>query len=689
LPWGSRFCVLYASKQELLDMVVPYVKAGLDCNERCSVEVRDPLGGEEVAAALAVAIHDFAAKRASGQIEIAAAPDEIVAPEDAGHRAHDEGRLERRLDEAILRGYDGLRLVRCPLAGHYKQAASPAGSAFGQLSVLEAVLYPRSEVGAVDFMLLIQGYRFALVRNAANWEVIRGSEAQVAKDALVRSEEKLQALFENMSEGFAYHRIVLDAEGAPRDYVFLEVNEAFEKLTGLAAEEILGKRVTRVLPGIEKDPADWIGRYGRVALTGEPLRFESHAELLDRWYAVSAFSPCRGYFACTFADITERRRAQEALAASEARLKEADRHKDAFLAPLSHELRNPLAPIRNSLFVLERTEPGSDQAKNAQAIISRQVSHMTRLIDDLLDVTRVSRGKSQLQRTKLELGDAVRRTVEDHRQSFVTAGVQLDSKLSSEPMWLTADATRLVQVVGNLLGNAVKFTPRGGRVDIRLDRQGTLALLRVRDSGVGMTQAVLEHLFEPFMQAKETLHRSRGGLGLGLALVKGLVELHHGTVEARSAGPGQGSEFTITLPLEAPPQPEAGEQPHRSSFRRRVLIIEDKVDAADSLKTVLELCGHEVQAANDGRSGIALARTFRPEVVVCDIGLPGMDGYAVARTFRSDEDLAGVPLIALSGYAAPEDLQRGREAGFARHMAKPPDLDELQGLLEEVTRGVD
>jgi two-component system CheB/CheR fusion protein len=306
---------------------------------------------------------------------------------------------------------------------------------------------------------------------------------------------------------------------------------------------------------------------------------------------------------------------------------------------------------------------------------------MGRLIDDLLDVSRVSQGKIQLQRRKLEFGQLVRRTVEDHRATYAAAGIQLDCKLASEPMWLTADSTRLAQVVGNLLGNAVKFTPRGGRVELTLEPQDRAALLCVRDTGVGMTAAVIERIFQPFVQAEETLDRSHGGLGIGLALVKGLVELHGGSVGAASEGPGRGAEFTIKLPLEdAPEQPTPA--PHeRPVSPRRILVIEDNVDAADSLKEALELSGHQVQVAYNGPDGITKARQFRPDVVLSDVGLPGMDGYQVARAFRADATLKTTFLVAITGYASPEDTQRATEAGFQRHLAKPLSLQALQDLL--------
>jgi PAS domain S-box-containing protein len=370
-------------------------------------------------------------------------------------------------------------------------------------------------------------------------------------------------------------------------------------------------------------------------------------------------------------DVTERKA-----------LREADQSKNEFLAMLSHELRNPLAPIRNSLFVLERAPAGGEQARAAQAVIDRQVTHLTRLVDDLLDVTRITQGKVQLRRELLELGDLVRRTAEDHRAAFVENGIRFETRLAAEPMWLTADATRISQVVGNLLGNATKFTPPGGRVELTLGREQDAARLTVRDDGVGIVPEVLGHLFQPFTQAAQTLDRSRGGLGLGLALVKTLVELHGGQVQVTSEGQGRGAQFSVRLPLEAAPRRAAPAGEARPNRPCRVLVIEDNREAADSLEMVLELVGHKVKVAYDGPSGLTVAKDFRPEVVLCDVGLPGMSGYDVARAFRARDDLRGAVLVALTGYALPEDKRRALEAGFAHHVAKPASLETLERLLD-------
>jgi PAS domain S-box-containing protein len=395
----------------------------------------------------------------------------------------------------------------------------------------------------------------------------------------------------------------------------------------------------------------------------------------------------------------DRQRAQEALRESEHRLRlalrdaqhanlqlaEANRRKNEFLAVLSHELRNPLAPIVNSLYVLDHAPPDGDQATRARQIIGRQVTQLSELVNDLLDVTRITRNRVELQMDRLELYELVRRAVEDNRSLFERAGVCLDLAPASLPVPVIADPTRLSQVVGNLLQNSAKFTSRGGHTRVSVAVDGSEAVLRVADDGAGMEGGTLARLFQPFAQADQTLDRSKGGLGLGLALVKGLVELHGGRVSARSDGPGKGSEFLVRLPLDT----GAALEPVvvgvcLARARWRILIIDGDADAANGLRAALELGDHEVAVACDGLDGLTKARAFQPQVVFCDIGLQGMDGFQVAQALRADVRLEGAQLVALGGHALPEDLRRASEAGFQRHIAKPPSLEKLEHLLADL-----
>jgi signal transduction histidine kinase/ActR/RegA family two-component response regulator len=369
----------------------------------------------------------------------------------------------------------------------------------------------------------------------------------------------------------------------------------------------------------------------------------------------------------------------------ETALREADRRKDEFLAVLSHELRNPLAPISNSVAILARARVG-ESADRALAVIDRQVGHLTRLVEDLLDINRISRGRLQVRCAHVELGGVVKRVLEDHRSVLAARKLDTVLELPQRQTWVNADETRLVQMIGNLLQNAVKFTPPGGQIVVGVQNPDRdRARVFVRDNGPGIDPEMRQRLFEPFAQADVTLARSSGGLGLGLALVKGLVELQGGSVEAASNGTGKGAEFAFTLPLipQVTAVPAVPTHDSPAGPRRRVLVIEDNADSAETLKDLLEIMGHEVTLAFDGVTGLEAVRQVHPEVVFCDIGLPGMSGWEVAQTLRTDRNRRHMRLVALTGYAAPEDERRAQETGFDRFLAKPADFEELEAVLLE------
>jgi len=375
------------------------------------------------------------------------------------------------------------------------------------------------------------------------------------------------------------------------------------------------------------------------------------------------------------------------------KLRDADRRKDEFLAMLAHELRNPLGPVRNAVEILRLRGQDREAVATAGEIISRQVGHMARLVDDLLDVARIAHGRVQIRAERCDLAEIVRHTAEDYRPSLSENGVTLAVEIDRRGMPIIGDPTRMAQIIGNLLHNAGKFTSRGGEVHVRaaMESDSRWALVSVRDTGMGMTPAVLARLFEPFSQADQDLDRSRGGLGLGLALVKGLIDLHGGSVTAESPGAGKGATFTLRVPLAMPvagiakpsaAKPSEGKPTTRAAGKLRILIVEDNRDAAKTLQLLLSLHGHEVSVAFDGRSGLDKARTFQPDVLISDLGLPGeLDGYAVARAVRADPELAGVYLIALSGYGQEDDRRRAKEAGFEQHLVKPVDPTSLEGTL--------
>jgi CheY-like chemotaxis protein/two-component sensor histidine kinase len=352
---------------------------------------------------------------------------------------------------------------------------------------------------------------------------------------------------------------------------------------------------------------------------------------------------------------------------------------------LAHELRNPLGPIVTGLHVLRQPRTTRQAREQTWDMLERQVRHLARLVDDLLDVSRITRGKVQLRCERIDLARQARTAAEDRRPVLERAGLALVVEAPETPVWVTGDPTRLAQIVNNLLDNAAKFSGGGGRVTVRVaaDAARRQTVLSVRDEGVGIGPEILPRLFSAFAQADRSLDRSRGGLGLGLALVKGLAELHGGEVEAISGGPGRGAEFLVRLPLTeepAPVAPAAG-RPELPAERRRILVVEDSKDAAEALRVLLELRGHEVRVAHTGPQGVAAAKEWRPDVVLCDIGLPGLDGYGVARALRLNPATARARLLALTGYGQEEDRRRSREAGFDHHLVKPADPEELQGLL--------
>lgn len=376
--------------------------------------------------------------------------------------------------------------------------------------------------------------------------------------------------------------------------------------------------------------------------------------------------------------------------AAELRLEEASRRKDEFLAMLSHELRNPLAPIRNAVELIRRMAPHEPKLIWATDVTERQLRQITRLVDELLDVARISQGKIVLQKAPLDLGALILQCLEVQRPTVAARGLVLTQSLPAQPLWVSGDAARLQQVISNLLNNAIKYTQDGGQLHVGLSREGERALIAVRDNGMGIEPALLPRVFDLFEQGQRALDRSQGGLGVGLTLVQRLVRLHEGQVEAFSAGPGLGAEFRVTLPCLALAQPEADAAATAGGLPvgdgRRVLVVDDNADVAESTATMLELFGHQVTMAADGQQALQAVESFRPDVVLLDIGLPGLDGYEVARRLRQRPAGRAALLVALTGYGQAADRQRGREAGFDEHLLKPVDPAQLAELVAQAPR---
>ena len=388
-----------------------------------------------------------------------------------------------------------------------------------------------------------------------------------------------------------------------------------------------------------------------------------------------------------FYDITERSRIERERQQQADALADLNRRKDEFLALLSHELRTPLAPIRNGVEILRRFGSDEQKVKPATEMMQRQVGHMVRLVDDLLDISRITRAKIELRKEPVELASVVHHAVEAVRPFCQSMGHELTVTLPAEPTYLNADPVRLGQVVGNLLNNAFKFTDKGGHIWLTAEREGNQVLIRVLDTGIGIAAEQLPRIFEMFAQADTSLERSRDGLGLGLTLVKNLVEMHAGTVEARSAGVGQGSEFVVRLPVLSGPLPPLSREPSGPKpvaiAPRRILVVDDNQDSADSLATLLRLTGHEVHIAHDGLEALEGAATFQPEVILLDVGLPRLNGYEAARRIREQQRHKAPTLVALTGWGQEEDRRRTKEAGFDAHLVKPVDFAALTKLLAE------
>jgi len=374
--------------------------------------------------------------------------------------------------------------------------------------------------------------------------------------------------------------------------------------------------------------------------------------------------------------------AHEALAA----LREADRRKDEFLAMLAHELRNPLAPIRNAVELLRVSEK-ADVRERAREMVGRQVAHLARLVDDLMDVSRITQRKIVLRRSTAALDSILESAVETVRPLMELQGHDFRLTQPEAKLWIHVDAVRMAQAVGNLLHNAAKFTPKGGRIALEAAREDGDLVIRVEDNGVGITPETLASAFDLFTQADRSLDRSQGGLGIGLSLVKGLVEMHGGTVSAKSAGAGRGSIFTMRLPLAGierqEPKPVA-ERPAGSAAARRILVVDDNFDAAETMQLMLEKSGHAVAVVHDGLEALDAARGFRPDVVLLDIGLPGMDGFELAAALRALPETSRAHLIAVSGYGQEKDRARSAKAGIDLHLVKPVDPAKLHDAINGV-----
>jgi len=505
------------------------------------------------------------------------------------------------------------------------------------------------------------------------------TERKQVEAAIEDSELRYRRLFETTHDAI----LILDA-GTKK---ILDANPFIKDLLGYSQAEFVGKELWQLglFQDIEESKAAFreLQEQGHIRYERLPLETKDgrkvEVEFVSNVYQVD-HTPI---IQCNIRDITERSRLERQTHEQAEALAELHLRKDEFLAMLSHELRNPLSAIFNALYVLRLQDTENPIQQKAKIVIERQVGQLAHLIDDLLEVSRVITGRIQLHQERLEMRGIVERAIESARPLIDRRKHELSVSLPAEPIWLQGDPTRLEQVVVNLLNNAAKYTDEGGQIRLTAQQEGGEVVLRVRDTGVGIAPELLPRIFDLFTQADRTLDRSQGGLGIGLSLVQKLVELHGGTVEAHSVGLGQGSEFIVRLPALSPASEsiapiETAKQPAQTS---RVLVVDDNVDAADMLVMMLQMFGHEVQAAYSGQTALETAVEYQPDFVLLDIGLPDMNGYEVARRLRQQPQTKDVRLIAMTGYGQDSDRQRSQEAGFDHHLVKPVDPQKLQDLL--------
>jgi two-component system CheB/CheR fusion protein len=533
----------------------------------------------------------------------------------------------------------------------------------------------------------------------ANYYPVRAAEkglpagvgaAVVEITARKQAEERLQELNQTLQaliRACPLAIMVLEpADGSVRLW-----NPAAERIFGWAEAEVLG----RPLPAVPEERQERFHENLARSLAGEAYQgFETYGFRKDGsrvelslWTSAVPDPGGAVRVMVLAADVSERKRLEAELGRRVDELAEADQRKDEFLAMLAHELRNPLAAISNAGHVLGARPSGDARSEELLAVIGRQIRHLSRLVDDLLDVSRFTHGRIGLRKRRIELAPVVAGAVETARPMIEARGHGLALALPAEPVWIEADATRIEQVLANLLANAAKFTDPGGSIRLAVERQEDRVAIRVRDTGAGIPSELLPRVFDLFVQGERSLDRSHGGLGIGLTLVRSLVERHGGTVSAASEGPGRGSEFAVLLPLAGPAAeagptaPETADGAPRSS---RILLVEDNRDAAAALAELLGIWGHEVRVAYDGQGALEAAQALPPEMVLLDIGLPGMDGYEVARLLRGLPGLARATIVALTGYGQESDRKRSERAGIDHHLVPPVDKELLRRLAGEV-----
>jgi PAS domain S-box-containing protein len=529
LPWGSHVCQFYEGRQDLLDILVPYFRSGLLANEYCMWVTSDPLDVESAKAALRPAVPDLDQRIARGQMEI--------LPHDRWYLENGTFDFQRvldgwvkRLDHALARGYEGLRVTgntawleqsRWDDFTEYEKAIN---GVMRSLRMMAICTYAVARCGAKEVIDVVGNHQFALVKRGDSWQAVEDSQRKRMGEALRESEKRLRLMFEHMTSGCAYHQMVYEGD-RPVDYVFVEANPAFERQTGLRRDQIIGKRVTEVLPGIRQD-GDWIETYGRVATTGEPVRFERSADSLGRWYSVSAYSPAQGSFVALFDDVTERRR--------------VDEQREDLIRAVTHDFRTPLSVIMTSAELIQRAPEAA--AGRADAIL-RSCGSMDAMLNDLADAARLDAGHVHLERRRVEVGALLFDLVKRLEPALDTGRIRV--RVAPEGSFVEADVDRLERVLVNLLTNALKYSADGTEVLVEAGTSGDGVSIAVTDRGEGIPAEDLPRVFDRFFRARNA--RATDGLGLGLFIARRLVEAHGGTIDVESQS-GSGSRFRVLLP---------------------------------------------------------------------------------------------------------------------------------------------
>ena len=525
------------------------------------------------------------------------------------------------------------------------------------------------------------------------------TERKSAEEALCESEQRYRTLFETMDEGFCRCEMIFDPHGKPSDYRFLEINPVFEKMSGL--ENAAGRTALELIPNLE---SHWVETYGKVIMTGEPIRFTAGSAALNRWfdvYAARIGGEKSREFSILFKDVSERRKIEterERLLESEHRAREtaeqANHAKDEFIALVSHELRSPLNAMLGWTRILQNQKADEKTTHHALDVIIRNALSQSRLIEDLLDIARLDKGKLRLELAPIELAPIIENAVEITKPTAEAKNIRLSQSSERTANLITGDGDRLRQIVENLLANAVKFTPDGGSVNVRLERENAQAVIIVSDNGQGISAEFLPQIFERFKQADPSATRRHGGLGIGLSLARDLVELHGGTISAQSAGEGQGSTFTVRLPLRAvAPIKDITDKVENMDSQGKlsgfwILAVDDEADAREIISFMLQINGARVTSANSAVEALEILKNAHdriPDILLSDISMPNESGYALLEKIRSlpREHGGEIPAVALTAFNRPEDREAAFEAGFQKHLGKPVDMDALIDAIVE------